>query len=102
MLQVDEEIQELILKGGSEEDMYKAARKNGFMTIKEDAIVKALEHVIPYEEMNVFGSKISDGGEDLTADKLEPVAENPVVPAEQPSTEKAEEVATLEEEDMVL
>ncbi len=58
VLQVDEAIQELILNGGSEEDMYEAARKNGFISIKEDAIIKALNHVIPYEEMNVFGSKV--------------------------------------------
>lgn len=102
VLQVDEEIQELILKGGSEEDIYKAARKNGFMTIKEDAIVKALEHVIPYEEMNVFGSKITDGEEDLTADVIEPVEQIPDVHAEQPATENTEEVTTVEKEDMVL
>ena len=57
-LEVDEEIQELILNNGSEEDIYRAARKKGFMTIKEDAIIKALEHIIPYEEMNIFGSKV--------------------------------------------
>jgi len=59
VLEVNEEIQELILKNGSEEDIYEAARKNGFMSMKEDAIFKALEHVIPYEEMNVFGSKVT-------------------------------------------
>ncbi len=64
VLEVDEEIQELILNDGSEEDIYTAARKNGFMPIKEDAIIKALEHVIPYEEMNVFGSKVGMGEEE--------------------------------------
>lgn len=79
MLQVDEEIQELILNNGSEEDIYNAARKNGFMTIKEDAIVKALEHVIPYEEMNVFGSKITTG-EDVVDEPMEQVPEAEPIP----------------------
>ena len=59
VFEVNEDIQELILNGGSEEEMFLAARKNGFTTMKEDAIIKALEHIIPYEEMNVFGSKVS-------------------------------------------
>lgn len=81
--EVNEEIQEMILKGASEEDMYKAARKNGFMTIKEDAIVKALNHVIPYEEMNVFGSKVaSDETEfaDINEDPLPNLEETPEPP----------------------
>ncbi len=56
--EITDDIQELILKGGSEEEMFNAGRKNGFMTLKEDAIIKALDHVIPYEEMNVFGTKV--------------------------------------------
>lgn len=58
ILEVNNEIQELILKGGSEEDMFTAARKNGFVTMKEDAIIKALNHDIPYEEINTFGTKV--------------------------------------------
>ena len=57
-LEVDEEMQNLILKNASEEEIYRYARKNGFMTLKEDAIIKMLEHTIPYEEMSVFGTKV--------------------------------------------
>lgn len=57
-LEVDEDMQEMILKGASEEDIYHHARKNGFMSMKEDAIIKALKHVIPYEEMSLFGTKV--------------------------------------------
>jgi hypothetical protein len=57
VLEVNDEIQELILKNGSEEQMFNVARTHGFMTMQEDAIIKALEHVIPYEEMNAFGTK---------------------------------------------
>jgi len=59
VLEIDEEIQELILQNASEDEIFNSARKNGFVTIQEDAIVKALNHEISYEEMNVFGSKVS-------------------------------------------
>ncbi len=59
VLEINDEIQELILRNGSEDEFFMAARKNGFITIEEDAIIKALKHEISFEEMNVFGSKIS-------------------------------------------
>ncbi len=58
VLEVDTDIQELILKGGSEEDMFELARKNGFVSMQEDAIIKSLRHVIPFEEVNNFGTKV--------------------------------------------
>ncbi len=58
VLEVDQEIQNLILRGGSEEEIYKVARAKGFMSMKEDAILKALEGDIPYEEVNTFGTKV--------------------------------------------
>ena len=58
VFEVNDEIQDLILNNASEEDFYKAARKNGFMTIQEDAMIKALNHEIPYEEMAAFGTQI--------------------------------------------
>jgi len=58
VLEIDPEIQNLILREGSEEDIYKVARAKGFMSMKEDAILKALQGDIPYEEVNTFGTKI--------------------------------------------
>ncbi len=71
--EVNENIQNLILKNAPEEEIEKEARKQGFMTMQEDAIVKALEHVIPYEEMNAFGSKV--GLDDIVD---EPIVAEPV------------------------
>ena len=59
VLEVNDEIRELILKNASEEEFFHSARKKGFITLHEDAIIKALKHEIPYEEMNVFSSKVS-------------------------------------------
>jgi len=58
VLEIDEEMQELILKNASEEEFFQSARKNGFVTIQEDAIIKALNHEIPYEEMTAFSTKV--------------------------------------------
>lgn len=60
--EITDAIQELILKGGSEEEMFKVGRAHGFVTMKEDAIIKALNHVIPYEEVSAFGTKVGDDG----------------------------------------
>jgi type IV pilus assembly protein PilB len=81
VLEVDDEIQELILKNASEEEFFYAARKNGFITIQEDAIIKALNHEIPYEEMNVFSTKIG-----IDADEEE----------QQPKVEEYEDVDTVD------
>ena len=68
VLEVDQQIQDLILKGGSEEQIYKVARQNGFMSMKEDAIIKALEGHIPYAEVSDFGTKV--GAESAVSDEF--------------------------------
>ncbi len=64
-LEISDEIQDLILHNASEDQIFQVARKNGFMTMKEDAIIKALQHTIPYEEMNTFGTKIGLDSSDV-------------------------------------
>ena len=78
VLEVTSEIQELILRSASEEEFIVAARKNGFVSLHEDAIIKALNHQIPYEEMNVFRSKIgAENEEGDLPDIKEPVDNHP-------------------------
>lgn len=60
---VDEDIGKLILNGANEEQIYDMARSKGFMSMKEDAIIKALEHTIPFEEVSTLG------GEALVSDE---------------------------------
>lgn len=68
VLEVGPEIQELILHGGGEKEMFDIARSKGFMTMKEDAILKALAGEIPYEEISAFGTKV--GGDDIDPDSF--------------------------------
>ena len=66
-MEVTPEIEQLILNSGSEEDVYNAARRSGFISMRENAIIKALEHTIPYEEVNEFSTVIlaaEDGEEE--------------------------------------
>lgn len=77
VLEINEEMQELILKNASEEEFMHAARKNGFISIQEDAIIKALNHEIPYEEMNAFSTQI--GIESLTEDEFDTVDNPPEI-----------------------
>jgi type IV pilus assembly protein PilB len=66
VLEIDEEMQELILKNASEEEFLQVARKKGFITIQEDSIIKALNHEIQYEEMKVFGSQLGSEEDEIT------------------------------------
>ena len=94
VLNINDEIQELILNNGSEEQMFQVARRHGFMTMREDAIIKALEHTIPYEEMNAFGSQVdtdldfSTPSESTTTDTVDTSAQERDVdnPAPLPNT----------------
>lgn len=70
-LEINDKIESLILSGGSEEDIYNAARADGFLSMKEDAIIKALNHIIPYEEVNAFGTKV--GKENVLNEAHSPV-----------------------------
>lgn len=76
VLEISSDIQELILKNGSEEDIFNKARENGFISIKEDAIIKALNHTIPYEEMNVFGTKVGFAEDDYVQNDNNSKADN--------------------------
>ena len=58
-----------------EDEMFKIARKNGMLTMKEDAIIKAAQGVIPFEEVNTLGGQFELPEELPEIDKLaKPVA----------------------------
>ena len=62
---INDEIEKLILSGSDEGGILQAARRNGFVSMKEDAIIKALEHTIPFEEISTLGGAmlVSDEAE---------------------------------------
>ena len=52
VLSVDREIEQIILKNPTEQEIWKYARGKGMLTMKDDAIIKAFDRVIPFEEYN--------------------------------------------------
>ena len=56
MFKIDKEMQRVILENPVEGEIYKVARKNGMLTMKEDAMLKALDGIIPYKEVYNFVS----------------------------------------------
>jgi len=54
VLKMDKEIEEVILKNPTESAIREAARSKGMLTMKEDAIIKAFERIIPFEDINTL------------------------------------------------
>lgn len=73
---VNEEIEKLILNGADEEAIRNAARKNGFISMKEDSLIKALNHSIPFEEVSTLGGAM------LASDEAEAEANEHPLPSE--------------------
>lgn len=58
ILRMSKSIEQVVLKDPVEESLYLAARSEGMLTMREDAIVKALSGDIPFEEMNALGAEL--------------------------------------------
>ena len=52
MFKMDSDIEKVILTNPIESEVYKIARKKGMITMKEDAIIKAMNKEIPFEAVN--------------------------------------------------
>jgi len=54
MFKIDKDMQQIILKKPQEQDIFKLARSRGMITIREDAIVKSMNGLIPFKEIYNF------------------------------------------------
>jgi len=54
VMEMDKDIESVILKNPTEIELYKVARAKGMLSMKEDAILKAFQRVIPFEEINTL------------------------------------------------
>ena len=57
VFEIDEEVRSIIFNSPSEAKMYEAARKKGFITMGEDAIVKGLKGIVPLSEAVKIGNE---------------------------------------------
>jgi len=55
ILRMNKDLEQIVLKEPVEERVYAGARANGMFTMREDAIFKALDGEIPFEEVNTLG-----------------------------------------------
>ena len=51
------ELELAILAGKSQDDLYRVVRTQGMLTIKEDAIIKSAQGIVPFEEVNTLGGE---------------------------------------------
>lgn len=52
VLKMDKEIESIILKNPNEVEISRVLRQKGMLTMKEDAMIKAFQKIIPFEEVN--------------------------------------------------
>jgi type IV pilus assembly protein PilB len=56
MFKVDQEMISTILKNPTNSEIYKAARRKGMLSMREDAILKTMQGVIPFREIYRFNN----------------------------------------------
>lgn len=51
------ELERAILAGKAEDELFSIVRKDGMMTMREDAMIKSAKGVVPFEEVNTLGGE---------------------------------------------
>jgi type IV pilus assembly protein PilB len=57
MFKIDKEMQEVILKNPTDAAIYKLARSKGMLLMREDALLKSLQGIIPFTEVYYFNNE---------------------------------------------
>lgn len=58
ILRMDKKLEQVVLSEPVESKIFGVARANGMLTMREDAIIKALKGEIPFEEVNTLGGEL--------------------------------------------
>ena len=51
---MDKDLEGAILKGANELEIFKIVRSKGMISMKEDAIIKSMNQLVPFEEVNML------------------------------------------------
>lgn len=54
VFEMDKDIETILLKGANELEIAKMVRSKGMITMKEDAIIKSMNQLVPFEEVNML------------------------------------------------
>ena len=91
--EMNPELERLILEKKPEEQMFASVRKHGMLTMKEDAIIKSVLGIVPFEEVNRLGGTFDLSDEDDISPKgvslkkqLEPIELSAAIVADNPAT----------------
>ncbi|HWB34291.1 MAG TPA: GspE/PulE family protein [Candidatus Paceibacterota bacterium] len=57
MFDMNSDLEHAILAGKPEDELFAIARKNGMLTMKEDAMIKSARGEVPFEEVNTLGGE---------------------------------------------
>ena len=95
ILEMNEELEHILLTNPVDEEIYKVARKNGMLSMKEDAIIKSSNGTVPFEEVNTLGGDLLV---DEDAEKAIPASEPAVEPEVKQTPEEAIEQKAAEKE----
>lgn len=71
VMEMSPQIERIVLENPVDSKLWDAARAQGMLTMREDAIMKAFNKKIPFSEINTLSSAMLVGG----ADPIEPVEE---------------------------
>ena len=75
VLEMSSGIERIILDNPVESRLWTAARAEGMLTMREDALIKAFDKTIPFSEVNTLSSLLLAGDEELSAESKVPKAE---------------------------
>jgi type IV pilus assembly protein PilB len=76
-LEMSSEIERIVLSNPVDSKLWAAARAQGMLTMREDAIIKAFNKKVPYSEINNLSGLLLSGDEDgEEAEKVPAVPEN--------------------------
>lgn len=64
VMEMSSEIEKIILDNPVESRLWTAARGEGMLTMREDALIKAFDKLIPFSEVNTLSSLLLAGDED--------------------------------------
>lgn len=72
VLEMNKELERVVLTNPTEPAVWEVARRQGMLTMREDALIKSMRKEVPFEEVNTLGGIIDIDEEPPTSDESTP------------------------------
>ncbi len=96
MFEMTPELERAILAGKSQQELYQIVRKEGMLTIKENAIIKSAQGIVPFEEVNTVGGEFDFAFEEEEAVEAVSEGEGELVAAKKKRSGEEKEGSSVE------